>query len=210
MFIDERLNLKTMRTSANVVHDGKTSDLGTRLRLRRKVKRMTLASVAESAGISTALLSQIERGNATISIDKLVLLCKALEMPLSWLLDPVYNDASADEESRYILRKEAQRHISFSDNGIEKDMLTPDSMTQLQMMRIVLSPDGTTGEHPYNESEGTKCGLVLRGILGIEIDGNTFTVNAGDSFFFSAKSLIRFWAEGVETELFWVTNPAFY
>lgn len=186
------------------------NELGTRLRQRRKVRRMTLATVAEAAGISTAQLSQIERGNAMPSVDKLVLLCQALEMPLSWLLDPEGRGQGDAAENPHVIRKAAHRHIAFPKNGMEKDMLTPDSMLKLQMMRIVLKPEGTTGAEAYNEPEGAKCGVVLRGRLGLEIDGRTDILREGDSFAFDATSMIRFWADGVETEVIWVTTPAFY
>jgi len=185
-------------------------EIGRRLRLRRKVKRLTLAQVAEVAHISIAQLSQIERGRAMISVDKLVVLCQALEMPLSWLFDPAYHEAPLEDRQQHVIRKAAQRHLSFTGAGMEKDMLTPDSMLQLQMMRIVLSPTGTTGNDPYNEPEGAKCGVVLRGALGLEIDGHVEIVQPGDSFAFPATAMIRFWAEGVETEVIWVTTPAFY
>ncbi len=185
------------------------NELGTRLRLRRKVRRLTLVKLAESAGISTAQLSQIERGNSMPSIDKLVLLCQALEMPLSWLFDPAQQE-SRTADNRHIIRKGTHRHISFPHSGMEKDMLTPDSIPMLQMMRVVLHPDGTTGAAPYNEPEGAKCGLVLRGALGLEIDGQISRLREGDSFAFDATALIRFWADGIETEVIWVTTPAFY
>ncbi|WP_147181722.1 MULTISPECIES: helix-turn-helix domain-containing protein [Alphaproteobacteria] len=186
------------------------SELGGRIRLRRKVKRLTLAQVAEAAGISTAQLSQIERGNAMPSVDKLVLLCQAIDMPVSWLFDGADHTGPASTESRLIVRKAKRRHIVFQKNGMEKDMLTPDSMPQIQMMRLVLSPDGTTGDMPYNEKEGAKCGLLLRGSISLEIDGEVYRLYAGDSFAFSATALIRFWAEGEESEIIWACTPAFY
>ena len=186
------------------------AEIGRRLRLRRKVRRLTLAQVAQASHISTAQLRQIERGRAMLSVDKMVLLCQALDMPLSWLFDPAYHDAPLADRQQYVIRQAAQRHMSFAAAGMEKDMLTPDSMLQLQMMRIVLSPTGTTGDDPYNEPEGAKGGVVLRGALGLEIDGHTEIVHPGDSFAFPATAMIRFWAEGVETEVIWVTTPAFY
>lgn len=186
------------------------SELGQRLRLRRKVRRLTLSTVAEAAGISTAQLSLIERGNAMPSVDKLVLLSQALHMPLSWLLDPEGHAQDLAAKNPHILRKGEHRHISFPQNGIEKDMLTSDAMLKLQMMRIVLRPDGTTGTEPYNEPEGAKCGIVLRGRLGLQIDGTVSYLQDGDTFAFDATAMIRFWADGVETEVIWITTPAFY
>ncbi|MBC3475819.1 helix-turn-helix domain-containing protein [Pseudomonas taiwanensis] len=192
------------------VENGPIDELGSRIRLRRKMKRLKLVQVAKAAGISPAQLSQIERGNSRPSIGKLVLLCKALGMPISWLFDDGQRESVDAEESNVVVRKANRRHVNFPASGMEKDMLTPDTMPGIQMMRVVLKADGTTGEAPYNENEGAKCGLVLRGSIVLEIDGVAHHLNAGDSFAFNATSLTRFWGNGEESEVIWACSPAFY
>lgn len=194
--------------SAGVSQRSPTPEIGNRLRLRRKVKRLTLAELSAMAGVSTAQLSQIERGNAMPSVDRLVMLCQALDMPLTWLFDDGGN--VEPQTSPYILRSNMHRHIKFRESGMAKDMLTPDAIPQVQMMRIVLQPHASSGDQPYNEPEGAKCGVVLRGVLGLEIDGERHLLNAGDSCAFPATAMIRLWAEDVETEVIWATTPAFY
>lgn len=183
--------------------------IGARLRDRRKLRQMSLQEVAQGAGISAALLSQVERGLSTPSIESMMAICDALDMPVSWLFD---NAAPGeDSDAGIVVRRGERRILDLSSRGMTKEMLTPDSCRQVQMMRIVIRAGGTTGETPYNHSEGAKCGTVLAGVLGLEIDGQVLRMRPGDSFAFSATSLIRFWNDGPEeVEMIWVGSPAYY
>jgi uncharacterized cupin superfamily protein len=71
-----------------------------------------------------------------------------------------------------------------------------------------MEPGADSGE-PYSNSEGGKCGLVIQGTLGLELDGREFTIRQGDSFAFPAQAMVRFWTVGDHTcEVIWVVAPA--
>ena len=57
--------------------------LGAVLRRRREDAERSLAAVAQAADISTAYLSEVERGLKDISIDKLVAIARALELAVA-------------------------------------------------------------------------------------------------------------------------------
>lgn len=180
---------------------------GLQLRQRRKVRGMSLRQVSERADISIGLLSQIERGLTMPSVRSLGAICKALDMPVAWLFD-VPGEANDDA---LVVRRHARRVLDLGAKGMVKELMTPDSCTGIQMMRLIIRPNGSTGDAPYNHPQGAKCGTVLSGSLGLEIDGETYSVGAGDSFAFEATRLIRFWCEGEqETEILWVVSPAVY
>lgn len=89
-----------------------------------------------------------------------------------------------------------------------KELLTPDTQPQIQMLRFVMEPGADSGE-PYSNAEGGKCGLVLQGTLGLELDARPFVLNTGDSFAFPARAMVRFWTVGDSTcEVIWVVSPA--
>ncbi len=183
--------------------------LGQRLRLRRKVKALSLQEVAMRASISIGLLSQIERGLTTPSVKSLSAICGALGMPVSWLFDQP--DSADAPDSDIVVHQWHRRVLDLGARRMIKELLTPDSCTGIQMMRLVIRPGGATGNSPYNHPQGAKCGLVQRGVLGLEIDGRELHVQAGDSFAFPATAMIRFWAEGdTECEVLWVVAPAVY
>jgi len=179
--------------------------LGRKLRLRRTIKRFSLQYVAERADISVGLLSQIERGIASPSLRSLRQICTALDMPVGWLFD-----VPTSKQEDAVVRANARRTLDLGPKSMRKELLSPDAVTGIQMMRIEIRPGGAWGEATRNES-GAKCGIVISGALALELDGIVHVVGPGDSFAFEATRFHRFWCEGQETvDLLWVVAPAVY
>lgn len=182
-------------------------DIGTRLRRRRKVRGLSLKEVAQRAEVSIGLVSQVERGLTMPSVRSLGAICGALEMPVGWLFDTV-DGANTDD---LVVRRHQRRVLDLGAKRMVKELMTPDSCTSIQMMRLVIRPGGSTGETPYNHASGAKCGTVLSGQLMLEVDGDTRCLDAGDSFAFEATRMIRFWCEaGEAAEVLWIVTPAVY
>lgn len=185
---------------------GEDHRIGDRLRLRRKVKNLSLKQVAERAGLSVGMISQVERGLAVPSIKSLRAICDALEMPVIWLFEGRQEQPAEDAD--IVVRAGARRELTYDDGALRKEILTPDTQPQIQMLRFLMEPGADSGE-PYSNAEGGKCGLVLRGTLGLELDGRRLVIREGDSFAFPASSLVRFWTIGEQTcEVIWVVAPA--
>jgi transcriptional regulator with XRE-family HTH domain len=186
-----------------------TSGIGQKLRLRRKVRRMSLKEVAERSGVSIGLVSQIERGLSTPSLRSLNQICQALEMPMRWLFEGEH--AGAHDEGEVVVRQSQRRFMDLGAKGMVKELMSPDSVPGIQMMRIVIRPGGSSGESPYNHPNGAKCGTVLSGQFGLEVDEREYILGPGDSFAFRATSQHRFWCAGGEPcEVIWIVSPAVY
>lgn len=180
--------------------------LGEKLRLRRKVRKLSLKEVSEKAGVSIGLLSQVERGLTMPSIRSVHSICAALDMPVLWLFEGT--EAQEEDESNVVVRSANRRRLQYTNNGIRKEILTPDTTPEIQMLRFTLFPGADSGES-YRNDTGGKCGLVLTGTMGLEVDGRHFEIGAGDSFAFSATSWVRFWAIGDNPcEVIWAVSPA--
>jgi len=180
--------------------------IGRKLRLRRAIKGRSLQEVAEMAEISIGLLSQIERGMTMPSLKSLRQICAALDMPVGWLFD-----VPEGEHGEVVVRASSRRAMTLGPKGMTKELLSPDSVPGIQMIRIVIQPGGSSGDHPYNNEAGSKCGTVLAGNLGLEVDGRDYVLATGDSFAFPAVKLHRFWCVGDQSvDLIWVVTPAVY
>lgn len=186
--------------------DGDQS-LGRKLRLRRSIKGHSLQEVADRAGLSIGLVSQIERGVSMPSIKSLRQICAALDMPVAWLFDA----PAPEEENDVVVRAHARRTLTIDPKGMTKELLSPDAVPAIQMIRITVQPGGSSGELPYNNESGAKCGTVLSGALGLEVDGRAYRLETGDSFAFDATRLHRFYCLGDQpVQLIWVVTPAIY
>ncbi len=192
------LSLLDVESDASVV--------GSTLRRRRQIRGLSLKQVADTSGISVGMLSQVERGLAAPSIKTLRAICAAMDMPVNWLFQA--NGGPESQAAEYIVPRDARRSLSYQDGLILKELLTPDTQPEIQMIRFVLKPGASSGE-AYNNSQGGKCGIVLAGTLGLELNGVGFVVQTGDSFAFPATDMVRFWAIGDENcEVIWVVAPA--
>ncbi|MFD2741499.1 helix-turn-helix domain-containing protein [Sulfitobacter aestuarii] len=180
--------------------------LGQRLRDRRKVRKMSLKDVAEKANVSVGMISQVERGISMPSVRLLSSICTALEMPVSWLFE-----GSDERLDQLVVRKRQRRTLDLGSKGMIKELMTPDCCSDIQMMRLLIRPGGSSGDQPYRHETGAKCGTVLSGVLALEVNGVVHQITPGDSFAFDARELIRFWAVGdVEADVIWVVTPAVY
>ncbi|MHA6688539.1 helix-turn-helix domain-containing protein [Mesorhizobium sp. A556] len=183
-----------------------TRQVGEALRRRRQIRGLSLRQISQPAGISVGMLSQVERGLATPSIRTLRAICAAMDMPVNWLFHRDGEEKSSASE--YIVPRDARRSLTYLDGALTKELLTPDTQPKIQMLRFVINPGASSGE-PYCNAEGGKCGIVLAGKLGLDLNGLAFVIGTGDSFAFPATAMVRFWAIGDEQcEVIWVVAPA--
>lgn len=182
--------------------------VGQRLRDHRKVRRMTLDDVAGQAGMSPAQLSLIERGLASPSVKGLREICRALQISVAWILED--DDDGAGPEGGIVVRRHRRKRFSLAKKTMHKELLTPDLSGQLQFLLINMQPGGSSGSEPYNH-HGEETGLVLSGQMELEVDGQTYLLEAGDSFHFDSTRMHRFANPGDrDCRVIWVTTPPFY
>ncbi len=74
-----------MNASSHDDHEGPTP--GEVIRTLRKRREMTLSDMSQRTGLAVSTISKLEKGQASLSYDKLVLLAKALEVDISELLE---------------------------------------------------------------------------------------------------------------------------
>ena len=68
------------------------SSFGERVRRLRKEKGWTLTEVAVSSGLAPSTISKVERGQMSLTYDRLVLLARGLEVHLTELFGPTQCD----------------------------------------------------------------------------------------------------------------------
>ena len=71
--------------------------LGAILRRRREANEWSLADIARPAGISTAYLSEVERGHKDISTDRLLAVARALDVTVGELFGELARELGAGE-----------------------------------------------------------------------------------------------------------------
>lgn len=136
------------------------ADIGKKLKGFRRKNELTIQNFSEQTGISTALLSQLERnmGNPTLSV--LETIAEAMETSVSDLLEVEIKNKDL------VVRREERKLVFDGDHQLAMYNLVSDQTANsaLEMMLITLKPFSETGERFIRHTE-EECVFVLKGEL---------------------------------------------
>ncbi|RWK67074.1 MAG: helix-turn-helix domain-containing protein, partial [Mesorhizobium sp.] len=158
--------------------------LGTRLRLARQTRGMTLKALATAANCSESLLSKIENGKASPSLPMLHRLVEALETNIGWMFEQI------DDDEAIVFRAGARPLISLDalrrGEGISLERIIPYSPGHLLQCNIHhIEADGES-EGPI-QHVGEEVGYVLAGRIELIVDGKSHDLATGDAFVFRSE-----------------------
>lgn len=152
-------------------------DLGLVVRASRRRIGLSVQQLAERAGLSLGLVSQLERGLGNPSLQTLRSLAAALGMPVSQLVEPASDEVG-------IVRADARHLLPVPDGPAEhrvvRELLTPHGETSLQVIRSTL-PVGFSNEAQPFRRLGSESITVESGRLLLAHGGHRFVLERGDS-----------------------------
>ncbi|MBB4002608.1 MAG: cupin domain-containing protein [Aurantimonas endophytica] len=191
--------------------------VGRSVRFHRKQQGLSLEQASELTGLSVSMISKIERGLTSPSVRSLYALSHGLKIPVGTLFSdhskmPAVDreDLHAEEEAGLVVRKSARRTLDFGEKRLVKELLTPQPIGTLELLMIVLSPGGSTGDDVFSH-DGEEGGVVLSGALELWVDEKRLLLYPGDSFTFKSRRPHRFSnAADEETRVLWINTPPIY
>ncbi len=146
--------------------------LGERIRKIRIDKKMTIKEIAEKVGVTSSLLSQVEKNKTNPSVNSLMAIAKALEVPISAFFD---EEPLADP----VIRSN-QRNFLKTQSGVTYYLLTPEPFKHhVALIYNVFEKGATVGE--MYSHEGEECGFVIEGRLEVVCENKTYILETGDS-----------------------------
>ena len=179
-------------------------DVGERLRALRRFRRCTLRTIAERSGLSESFLSQVERGRSSASIASLRRIAEALGVSIADLFEP---DGVPGPR---VLRRDERPALAFGILG-KKLLLTPRPLRHLEVFAGELEVGGSTGEQPYAHGDSEELFVVLSGSLQLELGGELFELESGDSIDYRSSTPHRISNTGDElAEVMWIISPPSY
>lgn len=162
------------------------ASIGQKIRKFRKQKNMTLKELAQRAGVSQSMLSQIERGLASPTIVSLVAIANALALSAAVF----FEDSGSLEDSRdTLVYKSEKRKILSTETGMT--LLPLASATDLkddvvQLAEIFLEPGGCNRLKP-TAHDGVERFAVMEGSFVVEIGSGEYLLGQGDSISINAS-----------------------
>lgn len=178
-------------------------NVGERIRIRRKAKRMTLSDLSLQTGISTGYLSQIERGQHSPSVSTLQKVVGVLGLEMADLFT-----ASSNAESR-VRSLDAGELIIFG-IGAKKLRLTPASFHSLEAFIAVLEPGTATSEASYVHGDSEELVMVLQGQAIVYIDGTEHVLREREFIHLRSNIPHRVAATNKKAEILWIITPPSY
>lgn len=178
--------------------------LGADIRALRKARKLTLTELADDLGRSVGWLSQVERDKSHPSIADLGRIARTLDVSLSSFLQV---DAPKGEEG-LIVRSRARRPIGSRTEGVIEQLLSPDLTDDFEVIHSSFAPHSRLNE-PLSRPTQEVCYLI-KGRFDISVDGQKFSLSAGDSFRLRGQQFQ--WANPYDEtcEIVWVISPPVY
>jgi transcriptional regulator with XRE-family HTH domain len=148
-----------------------------RLRVRRG---LSLERLAQASGVSRAMLSQVELGRSTPTINVVWRIARALEVPFSALI------AAREAKGLSVLRRQEAKVLSSHDGAFTSRALFPfDEPRRVEFYELRLAPHAVERAEPH--PPGTTENLVVSaGHVEIEVATERTALSAGDALVFHA------------------------
>jgi transcriptional regulator with XRE-family HTH domain len=161
-----------------------SESLGLRVRALREAMDLSLRDLAERSGVSAPMLSQVERGETSPTLQVATRIAHGLELRLSQLL-------RLDEAgSVTIVRRAERRKGPGGTRGHRYEILTPPLPGQrAELSRhtlVVGAVTGGPGDPPMHEPGSRETALVESGTVVLVCDGERCELATGDCVTFDA------------------------
>jgi transcriptional regulator with XRE-family HTH domain len=186
------------------------NDLGEMIRTRRTAQKMSLAQVAEVAGVSTSFVSQVERGVANPTLSTLKSLLEAVGSSVGSLLDEA-SDGTAEvehaENGVAVLRAGQRRRIVYPGSSIANELLSPSLQRKMEIIWVEAAPGASSGGHPHMH-EGEECGVVISGEMNFKVGETECVLGPRDAIYFASNIPHQWENSGSEPLVaIWIITP---
>ena len=164
--------------------------LGLRIRALREAMDLSLRDLAQRSGVSAPMLSQVERGETSPTLQVASRIAAGLELRLSQLL-------RLDEDGAVtVVRRSERRKGPAGATGHSYEVLTPPlpgQRTEVSMHTLAAGAStGGRGDPPMHEPGSREVALIQAGTVILHCDGQRHELRSGDCVTFDADLPHRF------------------
>lgn len=180
-------------------------DIGIKIKDIRIKKGILIKDLAKKCGISSSMLSQIEKGNANPSLNTIKSIAKELEVP-------IFQFFIEDEENikKINILKERDRKIIYT-REVTYELLSPEGTSNIEFIRMILNEKDLESSIEPMPHKGEEVAFLLSGKAEITIFNQSAVMYEGDSIHIPALAPHK-WKNLHDKEsiiIFAVTPPEF-
>lgn len=144
--------------------------IGREVRHWRRIRGLTLGQIGERSGLNVGYLSQIENDKALPSLEALMAIASAMDVPAAWLF------MSSDRPPR-VVRASDRPHLPTPEANAEVTEVDGGTSRDVRLLEVAAAPGTSTGAHAHT---GDEHHLVLSGRYRMTQGENSYELGPGD------------------------------
>lgn len=174
--------------------------VGFKIRELRKSQHLSITDLTELTGLSSGLISLIERDKTIPTITVMLKIVKSLNVTMGYFFDEM-------DDSPTVVRKDERNSIVTSEKSRIYELLTPTTDKKIEFVLIRLNK--CTGNKDKTVTHiGEECGFIIKGSVVVTIDNIDYVLHEGDSIYFnSSKAHIYQSYDEEESISIWAMTP---
>ncbi len=187
-----------MKSSARLTNGLDMAGLGERVRLERLRRRFSLEELARRAGVSSSMLSAVERGEKVPTVLVLDHIATGLGTSIARLLDD-------EQTARVALLRAEEQEVARDPSGWERRILSPVLPgVEFEFMRTTIPAGVDAGVFSPHAPGSREYVAVERGVLLLTLEGVAYTLAAGDSIYYAGDCQHAFANPGQEPLVYYL------
>ncbi len=178
--------------------------MGKRIKKKRESLGFLIKELSTKIGVTSSLISQIEKGKAFPSIVTLKKVAVALQTTVGELIGE--NESQVQHP---LLRSSERRFAKKNANGTSSYLLSYHFPSkQIEPYLIQFSKNSNSKGIMTSNFPGQEFCFVLKGSFEVLIDNNKYNLSEGDGFYFNSnKSHLFKNISGDKAEILWIITP---
>jgi transcriptional regulator with XRE-family HTH domain len=177
--------------------------IGDRIKKRREYLNVPSNDLANAIGVSSSLISQIERAKAFPSILTLMKIADELQTTVGELIGE-YESLVENP----LLKVEDRKFVKKNDQGARLYLLSHhDPKKEMDTFMIEFSKNGDSSNIMTSKNPRQEFCYVLKGIIKVKLNTKEYKLEEGDSFYFNSSQYHLFFNIGEENaQMLWIVN----
>lgn len=178
--------------------------MGKRIKMRREILGFQVKELSTKIGVTSSLISQIERGKAFPSIVTLKKLAEALKIRVG---DLIGENENLIEHP--LLKSSERRFVKKNKKGTSLHLLSyHDPSKQIEPYIIQFEKNSDSKGIMTSNFPGQEFCFVLSGCFNAKINEEQYRLNEGDGFYFdSSQSHLFKNISDNKAEILWIITP---
>lgn len=157
--------------------------IGNKIKRLRKGRGMTLQDASRKTGLSVGFLSNLERDMTSPTIDQLEIIAQLYNITMPELV-------AEPQSFQPVVRKEERAQAGLDSSSIRYELTTSRGLP-MRGLCITFAPEFFGDEQSWGHLNDW-YGIIIEGVLQMEMNGNKYTLNEGDAVYIPAQTPHRY------------------